>query len=530
MLNSILIIMKVEASIFINGFLYFLKKLFFLKKALSSTNYSFLRIKSGLGYFALIYQFVWSAIKAFIIPLIFIVLPPFLFSSLGPGSPLTLVFVFYFVLRLLSSSLLELNYQKFIMIKELRMNPRKYSHAYLLKKEGFKFTGRTIAFLLLGGFIGMPPAMALLFSTLATMTAVIAEAVHLYVFKKNGFILEEHNIALIILYLLVFAAAYGIYFLLPELLLGRMITQPMFIALVALMSIPALRYLIHYDAYPEALLRVTSLEKMNKVQTAVSEARFADVKMSDKDFGNTYIDNSRHQNKEGFAYLNALFFERHRKFFRKPIIIKTGIVAAVFTALIGAGLVLDNNLLVEVSEGLGTQYYIFIFAMYMLCNSSRETKAMFYNCDLSMLKYGFYRQPKALLEMFSLRLKRIVLGNMIPTSAVIAGLLLVSTISGVRNYQEMMPVLIMIVALSLFFSIHYIFMYYIFQPYTSSMKVKNPIFNIINGSVYMISYLALQIRTPVSNFLPMIISFSIIYAITAVILVYKKAPQTFRVK
>lgn len=55
-------------------------------------------------------------------------------------------------IRLMSSALLELNNQKFIMVKELRMNPRVYSHAFLLKKEGFKFIGRTAAFLLLGAF------------------------------------------------------------------------------------------------------------------------------------------------------------------------------------------------------------------------------------------------------------------------------------------------------------------------------------------------------------------------------------------
>ncbi|HCW73608.1 MAG TPA: hypothetical protein DHM90_07250 [Clostridiaceae bacterium] len=147
-----------------------------------------------------------------------------------------------------------------------------------------------------------------------------------------------------------------------------------------------------------------------------------------------------------------------------------------------------------------------------------------------MLNYGFYRQPKALLEMFTLRLKRIVIGNMIPTAAVIVGLLLLSTVSGARNYMEIMPVIFMLIALSLFFSIHYIFMYYIFQPYTSSMEVKNPFFSIINGLVYFLSYMALQIRTPAERFLPFIIVFSMLYALAAVTLVYKKAPQTFRVK
>jgi hypothetical protein len=62
------------------------------------------------------------------------------------------------------------------------------------------------------------------------------------------------------------------------------------------------------------------------------------------------------------------------------------------------------------------------------------------------------------------------------------------------------------------------------------MEVKSPIFSIINGVVYFASYMAMQIRTAASSFLPFIILFSLLYAAAAVVLVYRKAPQTFRVK
>jgi len=88
----------------------------------------------------------------------------------------------------------------------------------------------------------------------------------------------------------------------------------------------------------------------------------------------------------------------------------------------------------------------------------------------------------------------------------------------------------MVLTLSVFFSVHYLFMYYIFQPYTSSMEVKSPIFNIINGLVYLVSYMALQIKAPAQWMLPVIILMSILYVAVAVLFVYKKAPTTFRVK
>jgi hypothetical protein len=179
---------------------------------------------------------------------------------------------------------------------------------------------------------------------------------------------------------------------------------------------------------------------------------------------------------------------------------------------------------------LSKNYTMMIFVMYMLTNSNRETKAMFYNCDLFMLRYGFYREPKALLSMFSLRLKRIVLGNLIPTGILLFGLFLFTALSDRKDYGEILPLMAMVLTLSIFFSVHYLFMYYVFQPYTSSMEVKSPIFNIINGLVYLLSYLAIQIDAPAQWMLPVIILVSIFYVAAAVLFVYKKAPTTFRVK
>lgn len=179
---------------------------------------------------------------------------------------------------------------------------------------------------------------------------------------------------------------------------------------------------------------------------------------------------------------------------------------------------------------LSKNYTMMIFLMYMLCNANRETKAMFYNCDLFMLRYGFYREPKALLTMFTLRLKRIVLGNLIPAGILVLGLLGFTALSDARDYLQILPLIVMILALSVFFSVHYLFMYYIFQPYTSSMEVKSPAFSIINALVYFLSYMALQIKAPAQGFLPVIILLSLAYVAAALVFVYKKAPVTFRVK
>lgn len=530
MLSSVVTIMKVETSIFINGLLYFLKKLPILKSLLKTTNYSFMAVKEFIGYVALLYNLIWSSLKGILLPLIFISVPQLILGEGQERNPMILILFFYLLQRLLSSSLLELSNQKFIMVKELRMNPRDYSHAFLLKKELFKFLGRTLAFLILGGALGMNLSSALIISLSATMMAMVSEALHLFIFSRKSFVLEEHSFIHVFLYLVVYGSAYGLFYLLPGFDARGILLHPLFLGILLTAAFFAVRYIRGFQGFSEALRRSTSAEKMDKLKNAMAEARYSDVKMKDKDFDMKDIDLDGHREKEGFAYLNALYFDRHRRFYRKPVMVKTGIILVAFAGIFILNIFLDEDILSGLSTGIAGHYTSFIFLMYMLCNSNRETKAMFFNCDLSMMRYGFYRQPKALLRMFTLRLRRIVAGNLIPTMTLILGLLLVTAFSGERDFGGILPVLAMLLALSFFFSIHYIFMYYIFQPYTSSMEVKSPIFNIINGAVYMISYMALQIDAPASGFLPVIILFSGVYALGAVAMVYRMAPKTFRVK
>ena len=527
--HKILLMMKLETSIFINGLVYFIRKLPILRKKANRGNYRFSTLKEGVGVLSFLYQFIWSSLKGVLLALGALLLPGLFLDELD-AKPLTLVLFLYFLMRLLLPYLLELTQTKFILLKELKMDSREYALAYLVKKESFKLVGRSIGFLLLTGSVFKNPLEALVLSGAATLMGFAAEALHLYLFKKRRFLLEEHNAVLIGLLLAVMAGGYLLYFFLPELDGGLLLKHPLFGAALIMMAIFSLRYIVRYDYYIEAMNHVTSYEKMNKLQNAMKEAMVADVKMRDKDFREEDLLPVEGVEKEGFAYLNALFFKRHRRFFRKPILVKSILVATVFVGLFLLYLFVDPDLMNGMGPELSKNYTMMIFVMYMLTNSNRETKAMFYNCDLFMLRYGFYREPKALLSMFSLRLKRIVLGNLIPTGILLFGLFLFTALSDRKDYGEILPLMAMVLTLSIFFSVHYLFMYYVFQPYTSSMEVKSPIFNIINGLVYLLSYLAIQIDAPAQWMLPVIILVSIFYVAAAVLFVYKKAPTTFRVK
>lgn len=528
--SSLFLMMKLETSIFINGFMYFIRKLPILRNKMKKMNYSFFTLKEGLGIFSLLYQVIKGALKGVLLALGAVLLPGLLLEGNAEAKPLTLVLFLYFLLRFLFPTLLELTQIKFILLKELKMDPREYAMAYLVKKESFKFLGRSLGFLLLTGTVFQHPVEALWISILATLTGFTAEALHLWLFEKKRFLMEEHNFLLIGLMVTIMLGAYAVYYLLPGFDGGILLRNPIFGGALVLVSVLSLRTILKYGSYMEAMNHVTSYEKMDKLQNAMKEARVSDVKMRDKDYKEEDLLPVDHVDQEGFAYLNTLFFKRHRRFFRKPVLWKSFLVAGAFLGLLLLWIFVDEELMNGMGPELSKNYTMMIFLMYMLCNANRETKAMFYNCDLFMLRYGFYREPKALLTMFTLRLKRIVLGNLIPAGILVLGLLGFTALSDARDYLQILPLIVMILALSVFFSVHYLFMYYIFQPYTSSMEVKSPAFSIINALVYFLSYMALQIKAPAQGFLPVIILLSLAYVAAALVFVYKKAPVTFRVK
>jgi len=530
MIDTIVNIIKIETSISINTFIYFLKKLPLIKNWLKGVNYTFLKFKSFIGIFAFILNLIKGPLKSGLAFFVGIILPGLIVGDQEIRHPLTLVFFFYFLFRLFISETLTLNMQKYIMVKQLRMNAGKYAKANLIKSEGIKLVSRSLVFMAGSTFLGVTVIEALFISLLVTMTAIITEAIHLFIFKKTGKGLDDHGIILVILYLMIYVGAGLTYYFLNEFDAGKFILHPATFVVILIMSVVSIKFLYHFRGYRGAMNRATDLTKLSKLATTMGEAKFADVKIKSKDFDMKELSIEQHKEKEGYAYLNALFFDRHKRIIRKPVIIKSALVVLAFILVFGICYFVESATLGGFTTEIVGGYTIFIFLMYMLCNSNRETRAMFYNCDLSMLRYGFYRKPGALIKMFTLRLRRIVLGNLLPTILIIIGLLLVVLVSGEGNYKEMIPIIFLLLSLSVFFSVHYIFMYYIFQPYTSSLGVKNPFFSIINGVVYLLSYMSMQIDEPAARFMTYIIFFSIIYVIIALVLVYYMAPKTFRVK
>jgi len=235
-------------------------------------------------------------------------------------------------------------------------------------------------------------------------------------------------------------------------------------------------------------------------------------------------------NKRGYEYFNAIFVERHRKILTRSIKWETcGIM--ILTAILCIGSLFFKEAAAKVNlEMLNMLPYV-VFIMYILNRSNTMTQAMFMNCDHSMLAYRFYRQKEVILGLFKIRLRTLVKLNLIPASALSGGLVLLLLLTGgTENPFNYLLIIVSILAMSVFFTVHHLILYYLLQPFDINMEARSSAYAIANGMTYGICYIFIQFEAPLVVFSLMTIVFSVIYICVALRMVYQYAPKRFRLK
>lgn len=80
------------------------------------------------------------------------------------------------------------------------------------------------------------------------------------------------------------------------------------------------------------------------------------------------------------------------------------------------------------------------------------------------------------------------------------------------------------------FSIHYLTIYYLLQPYNAGTELKSGTYRIVLSVTYVVCFALMRLRMPIMIFGIMTIVFCVLYSIVASILVYRLAPKTFRLR
>lgn len=173
----------------------------------------------------------------------------------------------------------------------------------------------------------------------------------------------------------------------------------------------------------------------------------------------------------------------------------------------------------------------FVFIMYAINRGTGFTQALFMNCDHSLLTYSFYKQPRFVLRLFQIRLREIIKVNLLPAAVIGAGLsVLLYASGGTDNPLNYAVLFISILCLSVFFSTHYLTVYYLLQPYNAGTEMKSGTYQIVHSVTYFVCFFMMQLKMPTIMFGLMTIIFCVVYCVAACILIYRLAPKTFRIR
>lgn len=506
----------------VNSILYSIKQIPLVKRLLPDSLYSV----RGLKIFACVISLIIAFFSIFIGKALYLGLMVAgageIFETLPADARFLHIFFFLTLIGgIMNTSMFDPSRDKFYAIVLMRMNAKAYTVtnylAFLLKMiVGF------VPFCLLFGLpAGLPVAVCLLLPLFVVTVKLIFVVRALYLFEKREQVTNENSpqkhkwIAAGVLLLL----AYG----LPA--LGVLVPVPVLYALGAAAALGAalsVRKILRFDRYREmygALLTQTAMMMQNTQGLAkqmVEKKISADVSVTSQ--------------KTGFAFLNELFVLRHRRILWKSALRMTAICAGVVLLLVAATL-LRPEMAETVNEMVMTFLPYFVFILYAINRGTGYTQALFMNCDHSLLTYSFFKQPRLILQLFRIRLFEIVKVNLPPAAVIGAGLSALLYVSGGTAeplYYALIPLAML--ALSAFFSVHYLTIYYLLQPYNAGTEMKSGMYKIVMSVTYFVCFMFMRLRLPTPVFALGALVFCVLYCVAACVLVYRLAPKTFRLR
>ncbi|MDC7287025.1 hypothetical protein NXH76_04370 [Blautia schinkii] len=506
----------------VNSILYSLKQIPLIKKILPQSVYKVM----GLKIFANILSVIWEILSVFLGKFLYFIIMITGIGALYKTMPADSVFlhILLFLTTIGSFSnthMFNPSRDKYYAIFLMRMNARTYtltSYTYSILKILVGFLPFSIYF---GRASGIPLWVCVIIPFFVAGAKMTVAAYSLWDYERKGFCYNENMLGkmLWIVIGILLAAAYG----LPAIGIAapHLVVYVIMVAAVPLGIVSAFK-IYSFHEYREIQQQLQA-QSMYQMDMAANATRNYSQKSISADTGIT-------SSRKGFEYLNELFIKRHQKVLWKA----TQRISAVCSFLILGGLLLfyvrpetrknANNLLM-------TFLPYFVFIMYAINRGTNFTRVLFMNCDHSLLTYSFYKQPKMILKLFRIRLREIIKVNLVPALIIGCGLaLLLYASGGTDNVLNYVVLIVSIVCMSIFFSVHYLTIYYIFQPYNAGTEMKSGTYQIVLSATYIVCFCMMKLRMPTPVFGLLAIVFCIAYSIAACVLVYRYAPKTFRLR
>ena len=525
----------------VNVLLYYVRKLPFVGEKIPYRLYGETDIKKAIGAIPVVFSVIGAFVGTFLYFLLMIKLPANWIQGFWEKEGIFVdqkaVMVYLFLIfsflpvSFLVSNLTEGANKDYVLLHVMRIPAVQYYRSKMVLK-GVKDTICFLVPLLWFGF----GAESALFVVSLFFTRYIGHAGILQHYrhseKKGKKVFWKSLGKTFLMFGIILALGYGVAAAVPRLFFDRYVMAEVVVFLsFTLVGMFCFSKVWKYGGYTIFAKKMVSLKDFLEQDDAVKEARAADVQIQDKDISKEELRSRKYEEKEGYDYLNAIFFERHKRIVSRAV--KSRIIIILAVGLIGAVALLfvGEQMKQKTFEAMTQMMPVMVFVMYLESTGGRICKAMFFNCDISLLKYGYYREADAILKNFKIRLRKLLMLDAVP-AAIICGMILLWTLlcGEILAVWKAIPLMAGSLLLSAFFCLFHLFMYYITQPYTEEKTVKSPIFSVVNALVYFGCYLCLQIQTGSWLFTLGVLAVTIIFIPLSYFCVFRFAPKTFKIR
>ena len=546
----------------INKFIYTLKNIPFIGKYIPEELYARVALKRAFAVFAGICSIIGDILNKLCYFVFAIVIGVIILvdEKTGFGESGKIILWIFFFMNILAGSFVNskicaCDEKDYLFVGLLRIDARKYFLLKVFKSQITQIIYYTVFMLVAQHIFDGDIKNTLLYMVGFAAFRFIGEAFRLYLNDRFGMPFTDKNKLLFILYnaytVVIFFAAYGTTFVLlflkypmemkkivfPDICV--IAANPVFIVVSLILAAFSIRYIINYKNYPFVAKRFAGFSTVMQQKAEVEEVSKVNKNIETDDLKEKEIGKHIFEEKEGYEYLNAIFFERHKKIFSRPRKLKTVISFIIMAASIVGLIVFKagstakefNSFANDMWNAMDRVMTIFVFLMYCITSGRSITRALFYNCDHSLMKYGYYRRPDAILKNFRIRL-RFMLKSELPMVVVLCVGFVIDTIiiGKADQWVKLLSIIACIVLLSIFYSVVYLCMYYIFQPYTEGGKETGVGYSVCKGVIYVASYSCLQIDTLPQYFAAIIMVITVVGLVAGYALAYLMATKRFVLK
>lgn len=520
MISTFFLSFRLKNAYRVNSILYSLKQLPIIKRILPEKLYGV----RGLKILGNIISAIWEFIMIFLGKFLYIAF--MIAAMLGiyqTNSAATFLHIFFFLTicgGLMNTYLFDPTKDKYYAMFLMNMDAKEYTisnYLYQMIKVLIGFLPFTCFY---GMSVGLPLGITILCPIFVMMVKTFINSLSLIDFKRTKKVKNENlpTSVVWILLLVLLVCAYALPYI--------SIVMPTWLFLIFFglslgLGIFGFYQIFHFPYYRFLYKQLLTNAPLVIDQTSIRR---------DASLSQIELDTSLNSTKEGFSYFHELFVKRHRKILTKAI--KKQTIVLVGIAIVMSFLVKVNASVASTTNHLMLVFLpYFVFIMYMLNRGTTLTQAMFMNCDHAMLSYRIYRKPNVILGLFKERLKTLIGLNLIPATVIGFTLALLLFLSGgTSNVYNYFVLFFSILAMSVFFSVHYLVMYYLLQPYNVHTEMKSSTYSVVQGVTYFVCYYMMQLRLPTFYFGLSVTAFCILYSLLSLWFAYRLAPKTFKLR